>query len=408
LPGGSVRAAIGGSFDDGSFRYQEYQSVLSRTNTPSVTNDETNHRRITSAFGELFVPLVGAANRIPLVYRLTLSAAARYDKYSDFGSTTNPKLALVWETVRGLSFRGTYGTSFRAPSLTDTGNLNFVFVGAVPDPRNNNALINQVIYTGSNPNLKPEKAKTYSLGLDFTPTFFRGFNASVNYYKVKYRDRILGIGASLANEALYSNFIVRNPSPTFIQSLFDSGFLVSAPIDPTTVGVYIDQRRNNVGSVNQSGLDIDVRYSLPTRAGTFIARVTHTQVLSVKQQTFPGTPVRELVDTFENSLRSRGRANLGWFKNDVSFNLFYNYGGNYVNTAITPNVVARPQETFDAALGFTIKMRRGDQNGLRVNATVQNILDKDPPIVLNGVNGFDSTTANAIGRQFSLTLTKRW
>ncbi|UZK65364.1 TonB-dependent receptor domain-containing protein [Sphingomonas sp. M1-B02] len=408
LPGGSVRAALGASYDDGSFRYQEYQSVLSRTNTPSVTNDETNHRSITSTYGELFVPLVGTENNIPLIRRLTLSGAVRYDKYSDFGSTTNPKVAVVWEPVQGFSLRGTYGTSFRAPSLVDTGNLNFLFVGAVPDPRNNNALINQVTYTGSNPNLKPEKAKTLSVGFDFSPSFFDGFNVSANYYRVKYRDRILGIGASLQNEDVFSNFIVRNPSAAFIQDLFNTGFLVSAPIDPSTVGVFIDQRRNNVGSVDQDGLDVDIRYSLPTSVGTFVARVTHSEVFSVKQQTFPGTPVRELVDTFENSLRSRGRASLTWLDEGTSLNFFYNYGGDYVNTAITPNVLARPLETIDVSAGFTLKGARGALDGVRVSVAVQNLLDEAPPVVINGTSGFDGTTASAIGRQLSLTLTKRW
>lgn len=49
----------------------------------------------------------------------TLTAGARYDKYSDFGSTTNPRLALVWEARDDLTAKLMYGTAFRAPSFVE-------------------------------------------------------------------------------------------------------------------------------------------------------------------------------------------------------------------------------------------------------------------------------------------------
>jgi len=52
-----------------------------------------------SAFGEAFVPLFGTANARPLFQKLDLSLALRYDHYSDFGATTNPKVGLTWAPV---------------------------------------------------------------------------------------------------------------------------------------------------------------------------------------------------------------------------------------------------------------------------------------------------------------------
>src|SRR5690606_39831697 len=72
-----------------------------------------------SAFAELYVPIVGSANALPGMQSLGLSLAGRYDDYSDFGSTTNPKIGLEWRLTDSLLMSASYGTSFRAPVLFD-------------------------------------------------------------------------------------------------------------------------------------------------------------------------------------------------------------------------------------------------------------------------------------------------
>ena len=89
----------------------------------------TVDREVTSAFAEIFVPIIGEDQALPFVRSLSLAIAGRYDKYQDDQSspgaklldtdTTNPKLGLTWVPVNGLTVRGTFGTSFRAPSLGD-------------------------------------------------------------------------------------------------------------------------------------------------------------------------------------------------------------------------------------------------------------------------------------------------
>ena len=58
---------------------------------------------------------------IPVLESLELNLAARYDDYSDFGDTTNPKVSARWEPLEGLAFRASWGTGFRAPSLAQIG-----------------------------------------------------------------------------------------------------------------------------------------------------------------------------------------------------------------------------------------------------------------------------------------------
>lgn len=70
---------------------------------------------------------------MPFMESLDLSLAIRYDDYSDAGTTTNPKVGLTWRATEELLFRGSWGTSFRAPTLIEAnpatvGQTNRVFV----------------------------------------------------------------------------------------------------------------------------------------------------------------------------------------------------------------------------------------------------------------------------------------
>jgi iron complex outermembrane receptor protein len=80
------------------------------------------------------------------------TAGARYDHYSDFGSTFNPRLALVWQTKHNLTTKFLYGSAFRAPSFQELYAVN-----------------NPVVL--GNDNLSPERIKTYEISFDYRPTF---------------------------------------------------------------------------------------------------------------------------------------------------------------------------------------------------------------------------------------------
>src|SRR5690606_36815716 len=92
-------------------------------------------RSVDSVYAELYVPVFGAENAIPGFYRLEFNAALRHDKYSDVGNTTNPKFGLNWSPVSGIRLRGSYGTSFRAPTIPEIyGNSNNLLVQKYQNP----------------------------------------------------------------------------------------------------------------------------------------------------------------------------------------------------------------------------------------------------------------------------------
>ena len=80
------------------------------------------------------------------------TAGARYDHYSDFGSTFNPRLAMVWQTKHNLTTKFLYGAAFRAPSFQEL------------------YAVNNPIVLGNN-KLSPEKIKTYEVSFDYRINF---------------------------------------------------------------------------------------------------------------------------------------------------------------------------------------------------------------------------------------------
>jgi len=115
LPGGAIRAAAGGQAKRESL-FDETLSVDSN-GAYSPPGSDYAVRTSEAAFGELFIPIVGAPNAIPLIRKLNLDVAGRFDHYSDFGSTTNPKVSLQWVPIEGLTAHASYSKSFRAPEL---------------------------------------------------------------------------------------------------------------------------------------------------------------------------------------------------------------------------------------------------------------------------------------------------
>jgi len=93
-----------------------------------------------------------------------LTAGVRYDHYSDFGDTVNPRFALVWSTTRKLTTKLIYGEAFRAPSFAQTRNIN------------NPLLL-------GNPTLDPEELKSYEIAFDYRPNYDLILNVNAFYYE---------------------------------------------------------------------------------------------------------------------------------------------------------------------------------------------------------------------------------
>jgi len=124
-------------------------------------------RRVFAIYGELTAPVTKW---------LELGAALRYDNYSDFGSATTPKVGFKFKPIEQIALRGTYAEAFRAPGPAETGGSSFGFTSVG-------------ILTQGSPNIKPETAKSFTLGLIFEP--MPGLSGTLDYWKIKRKNEIV-------------------------------------------------------------------------------------------------------------------------------------------------------------------------------------------------------------------------
>lgn len=459
LPAGDVRIAVGGEFAKSEYHHRSLYS-LNPTTTLVPFRTADNSRTVYSAFGELFVPVFNSDNAIPLFQRLDLNAAIRHDHYSDFGSTTNPKFGITWEPISDLRLRGSYGTSFRAPTLSETdfnivGAANRTFVAnglndpAIPisNPATRQSLILNSSFRFAQ--LQPEKARIFSLGADYTPSYVPGLKLGVTYYNVDYKDRIDALPAantalsSPAIFALYSPFFTVAPQPatcvngsangnpgTPEYATYNPLYLpyLNAPgsYPPTTandcqlVGI-LDTSTRNLGRVKQSGLDFTLNHTRDVSFGTISVDGSFTKILKLERSLLPGAPLIDALDIIGEQISERGRLSVGLTSGPFSGNVAANYVGGYLNNQ-TPSVsgVKLPDQnvpswtTFDLNFSFAPDAESGALSGTRFTVSVRNFTDKDPPIVLGSVNFAGAPTAtdlnvhNVFGRIITLEVSKEF
>src|SRR5262249_2208496 len=151
----------------------------------------SSRQTIRSAFAELAVPIIGPDSRMAAARRLELSLAGRFDDYSSFGSSFDPRFGLMWEPLEGLRLRGSYGTSYRAPGLIDydiTQNSGVTYV--VSDASAPGGAFTLLQVQGISDRYSPQKSKSVSLGFELTPVRVPGLKVAGNYFDIRYRDQI--------------------------------------------------------------------------------------------------------------------------------------------------------------------------------------------------------------------------
>ena len=125
MPAGSVKVATGGEFMHATM---DEWGTTNNSVGPSTANSAAYYfregRTVLSAFLEANVPLVSPEMNVPLFRSFAVDISGRYDKYSDVGDTENPKVAFDWVLTDGLKARGSYGTSFVAPTIHDAQAVN--------------------------------------------------------------------------------------------------------------------------------------------------------------------------------------------------------------------------------------------------------------------------------------------
>ena len=424
LPGGDVRAALGGEYMHEKFTQRNGNALLGDFDS-ILPNSVT--RKVASAFGELSVPIVGEGNHIPGIDSLIFSAAGRYDHYSDFGGTFDPKFALDWSPVNWWTVRGNWGKSFQAPSLASTagaippGVVSFPagIFGANPAFPNTAGKTILLLFPGGGVDLQPQKAKTWEIGTDITPPVIPGLKAHLTYYNIDFKNRI-------ANPAFYTSsfynlypnsYIMNTPSAPlttaqiqqYIGAAYNAAQVAQYVNNPNSVYALENGLQQNLSSTSTSGLDFSVDYQHPTDFGSIFAGFAGTYILTYDTR---ATPTSVVQDLYANSVaRLRLSTTVGAQIGNLYAKATWNRSGGYkipanAGDAFQSNVA--PFNVINLAFVYTPKVVSGALQGTTFTLNIDNITDADPPY-FNGTNGGQAGYAGfTLGRFAQLGVTKKF
>ncbi len=371
-------------------------------------------RTVTALFAEL---------NVPLLKNLEAQFAVRHDKYSDFGNTTNPKVALRWTPSKEMLVRSSYSTGFRAPTLSDLFLPNFLSNTAAPhnDPIRcpNSTPIGGFVNAGlecdaqfqnqlgGNPALTPEKSKQWTIGVIFEPTNAASIGA--DYWSIRRRNSIGALGDTTVFDVYGAadpltaggRFVrnVRNADGTCVGDLAGSPTPASVPCSIN----YVIQGQQNLGKFALSGIDLTGSMRFPTGAGQLTLKGEGTYITQYRYQQQAEGAYLDNVGLFTSDngaiIRWRHYVTLNWRSGAWGATLGQNFALGYTDNSGTRRVGS--YETYD------LQGTWDGWKGLGVVAGIRNVLDRDPPASDQGQTfqvGYDPRYTDAHGRTFYVNL----
>jgi len=406
LPAGSVNLAVGGEYRrdeiSGDTDPISAQNGFWTLNGSSLEGSVD----VKEVYAEIGVPVLKDS---ALGYALDINGAIRRTDYSTTGAVTTWKLGAVYEPVDGLRLRATRSRDIRAPNLSElVGPRTKTSIG-LTDPRDG-LQTNPTVMTGSNPDLSVEKADSWTIGGVLTPRSSGALGRlrlSVDYYDIKVNDAIGTLGAqTLANRCEegvteYCALITRDVNGVITQ--IDDIFLNSNEL--RTRGFDIEfQYRQPLGSAGDLDLTVLANVVKDLTLTDSAGAVDRAGQTGVRTGTVPGVP-DYIIDgmlswTLDDlKLTTHGRyipAGIFW-TNFVGPDQD-GYAPTLPNSVDNNNVPGRFY--LDLSAQYTIHGGNGQQ--YQIFGTINNLLDKDPPIIPGATGGTNQILFDPIGRAFKM------
>jgi iron complex outermembrane receptor protein len=341
----------------------------------------------------------------PVTKQLELQAAMRYEHYQVSGSATSPKLGLKYVPSPELLLRASVGRGFRAPSMSDlyrpltTGNAATLVdpVCLANDPSNTvtDCSDGWTTLNYSNPNLRPEKSRQFSVGAVFEPR--PGLSLNLDYWNIEKTNLIstLGVDVILSDLAKYGSLVHRRNDPTLPPYCADAANPDSNKI------CAIDLVKENRGKQKISGLDIGLSLNrMKTGIGEFGLRLNGTLTLKSEQQTGDGDPFVSNLGRFINDgavQRWRHNVSLDWESGPFGATLSNSYLSGYDDQ----HVVGKSDRKVGAYSLWNLSAAWEATKALTLRAGVQNLFDKSPPFSQQAyffLSGYDPSYTDTRGR----------
>ena len=430
LPGGKLGIAVGVQYvREGLSAVPDINSLPNSTGTTVGWDNATTFqsfnstRNFLSYFGEVSIPVTGPKQNIPFAHSINIDGAIRYDDYSgQVGASTDPQVSVSWAPVDDqFKIRASAGKSFIAPQLyalygpQSSGSTDDItYTTAAGGTKS--AQFNQT--GGSNPDLKPTTAKSWTAGFVWTPKMVDGLSITVDYSDIQMKQIV---GTVPANSIIQSVELLGTASPYFAQVHYNT------PTGPEVAGpggisgrspqsIYVIANNVNLAGIKVSSTDFDIEYTKKVAGvGTFDISSVWTWYNSYEEELIPTEPYYQYAGYASTNLSTvpkwRTHTTFGW--NNKGLNAFL--GVTYVSSVQDIGVGGDNQygfesvssfTSFDVGLGYNFSHLHLNKwlDGLKVTVGCNNIADKQPPIAPNAFGG--QTTADvgtydgAIGRMF--------
>jgi outer membrane receptor protein involved in Fe transport len=390
---------------------------------------------VKEVFVETSVPLLAD---IPGIYSLTMDAAGRYSDYSSIGETTTWKVGLDWTVIPSLRVRGTLSQAVRAPSIGELYNPQSENFATIADPCNylttntnrpstakdpalrqaNCSALGVPVgwidtysatrpgVSGGNPDLKPERARSFTYGFVWQPDFLPGFGMSVDYWNINLEDAIGAVSAQ-------TNASRCVDSPGGVGNSF-CGQIVRAPVGGFTDAqgrffpeysiVRWSALNENLARSRRIGVDLEMDYRWNMAGGDAVVRFVGSRLIQSREWAFQEFPdeyneyVTYVTDPrWRATLQSKyslGQWRASWDLNYIDGNLRVT-PSSYASNPGSASPIRNGSYTYhNFQLGYQFP---GDK--IDVYLGIDNAFDKDPPRNYFGADVGHSMYDN-VGRYF--------
>lgn len=378
LPAGPLGFAIGAQYRDQSIDYRF--NSLTQQDAFGLLIGNPNFS------GSLDVAAIYGEVLVPATEWLELSGALRFEEYGGaIGDTLDPKVSFLATPTDSLAIRGSYSTSFRAPSVFQTAGVQTSFQNFDDTDTTGSSTFGGNRTVGD-PTLQPETSTAFNIGATWSPEtgFADALEFNIDFWDFSFED-------VLAQESA-QGIIDANP--------FDSR------IERTSAGTIaiVNTAFINAESIDTNGLDIGVKSAFETGFGTFTpyldATVTLTYDVNDNGANVNALNRLNLDNVGAPSQSLKGNIGLGWSQDWASANVIFRHIGSYEDDN---EVDIDSFNTVDANLtvNFGEVLRNDSATSLTIGAV--NIFAEDPPDVnING--GYDPRSADPRGRRVFVKL----
>ena len=403
LPAGQVMGFFGAEFRESEI--DDTPGLDSQTgntfnfSTSAITRGSDS---VWEAFGEIEVPVLRDA---PFAKELTLNGSFRYTDYDSYGDDTTYKIGLVYQPITGVTFRGTYGTSYRAPALFEQ------FVGAttgflsntndrcnnygapnvnpnrvanctaegLPTDWQSTRSVTVITAGGADAGLAAETSTNMTVGLVLQPTLPEAWGDlafAVDYYEIEVENGVSRTGAGQILTRCYDS----NPA----DFAADAGFC--RLIDRNAAGeLTVRDSYVNLATDNVKGLDYTVRYRKDVGPGTALFNLAVTQYTEISNKLFAEDPLDDYVGMIDNP-EFTGTADVSYAWDQWRLR----YGVEWIQGMDSYEFYEEDPATsiYDLEVGDYFQHNTSVQytaDGWTVTAGVRNLWNENPPVISAGV-----------------------